>query len=50
MTALMVSKAIYYIVRMVNSPGEGEGLDMKRGMDMALYFYEVQSYQPQKKV
>jgi len=35
---------------MVNSPGEEKGLDMKGGMDTPLYFYEVQSYQPQKKV
>jgi hypothetical protein len=25
-----------------------EGLDMKKGMDTPLYFYQVQNYQPQK--
>jgi hypothetical protein len=34
---------------MVDSPREEEGLDMKRGMDTPLYFYQVQNYQPQKK-
>jgi len=34
---------------MVDSPREEGGLDMKRGMDTLLYFYQVQNYQPQKK-
>jgi hypothetical protein len=50
MTALVVfQKKNYYIVRMVDSPMEEERLDMKRGMNTPLYFYQVQDYQPRKK-
>ena len=41
-------KIVYYIVHMVESPGE-EGLRYERGMDTLLYLYQVQNYQPQKK-
>jgi len=44
---LMVSKIIYYVARMVDSP-RGEGNRYEKGMDTPLYFYQVQNYQPQK--
>jgi len=49
MSASWSSKMIDYFVRMVDTPRGEEGLNIKKGMDILLYFYEVQNYQPQKK-